>query len=180
MTKHAHRRPSLLQRLRGASGEVVKFGIVGLVGFFVNFAVSNAVLHLTHLATVRSSMVGTAVAIVVNYLGYRYWVYRDADAASRRREITLFLVFSGIGLLIENGTVWFTTYTLGMTGTLAYNGAKVIGTGIATLFRFFCYRTWVFKAMPELAEQAQGQAQPTVVAQAERILVAEDSNQYVR
>ncbi|PYC77607.1 hypothetical protein C7C46_18415 [Streptomyces tateyamensis] len=169
-----HRRPSLLQRLRGVSGEVVQFAVVGLVGFAVNFGLSNAVLHLTHWAPVRCSVIGTLVAIVVNYLGYRYWVYKDSDAASRRREITLFLLFSGIGLLIENGAVWFAVYGLGMTSTLAYNGAKVLGTGIATLFRFFSYRTWVFRALPELAEPTE------VVAEAERLLSIEDSPQFAR
>ncbi|MFF7633777.1 GtrA family protein [Kitasatospora sp. NPDC008050] len=174
MTKHSAPRPSLTQRLRGVSGEVLKFAVVGLVGIVVNFGVSNAVIHATHWAPVRCSVIGTVVAILANYLGYRYWVYRDSDAASRRREITLFLVFSAIGLLIENGAVWFTTYTLAMTGTVAYNASKVAGTGVATLFRFFSYRTWVFKAMPELAEHEQLAAQP-VVAQAERILAAEDA-----
>jgi putative flippase GtrA len=164
-TTGTHRRPPLAQRLRGVSGEVVQFAIVGLIGIAVNFGVSNVVLHATHWAPVRCSVIGTIVAIVANYVGYRYWVYRDSDAASRRREITLFLVFSAIGLLIENGAVWFTTYTLAMTGTLAYNGSKVIGTGIATLFRFFSYRTWVFKTLPELAQP--------VVAQAEQILAGE-------
>ncbi|MDH6121946.1 GtrA family protein [Kitasatospora sp. GAS204B] len=180
MSKHsAQRRTSLTQRLRGVSGEVMKFAVVGLGGIVVNFGVSNAMIHATHWAPVRCSVIGTVVAILVNYAGYRYWVYRDSDAASRRREITLFLVFSGIGLLIENGTVWFTTYTLGMTGTLALNASKMAGTGVATLFRFFSYRTWVFKAMPELAEHEQQPAQP-VVAQAERILVAEESAQYIK
>ncbi|MFD0259988.1 GtrA family protein [Kitasatospora indigofera] len=152
MTTTAPSRPSLTERLSGISGEVVKFGIVGLIGVVVNFGVSNAVLHLTGWAPVRCSVIGTAVAIAANYLGYRYWVYRDSDAASRRREITLFLIFSGIGMLIENGTVWFSTYTLGLHGTLAYNVSKAVGTGLGTLFRFFSYRTWVFKAIPEVAK----------------------------
>ncbi|MDH6136923.1 putative flippase GtrA [Kitasatospora sp. MAA4] len=176
-TTSDHSSPSLLQRLRGASGEVVKFGIVGLVGIFVNFGVSNLAIHATGWAPVRCSVIGTAVAIVVNYLGYRYWVYRDSDAASRRREITLFLIFSGIGMLIENGTLWFSTYTLGLHGTIAYNLSKAFGTGLGTLFRFFSYRTWVFKAMPELAEP---ETDVKVVAQAERILATEDSAHYVK
>ncbi|GGV10705.1 membrane protein [Kitasatospora herbaricolor] len=150
MTTTAPSRPSLSQRLSGISGEVVKFGIVGLVGVVVNFGVSNAVLHLTGWAPVRCSAIGIAVAIATNYLGYRYWVYRDSDAASRRREITLFLIFSGIGMSIEVGTGWFTRYTLGLTGILAFNLSKVVGTGLGTLFRFFSYRTWVFKAIPEI------------------------------
>ena len=191
MTTTAPSRTSIAQRLRGVSGEVVKFGVVGLVGVVVNFGVSNAVLHLTGWAPVRCSVIGTAVAIAANYLGYRYWVYRDSDAASRRREITLFLIFSGIGMLIENGTVWFTTYTLGLTGTIAYNLSKVVGTGLGTLFRFFSYRTWVFKAIPELPETEAGAGagagsgsgsgsegpagtEPVVVAQAERLLAGEE------
>ncbi|MFD0272628.1 GtrA family protein [Kitasatospora sp. NPDC127111] len=164
--------PSLAQRLRGISGEVVKFAVVGLVGVFVNFGVSNAVLHLTGWAPVRCSVIGTMVAIAANYLGYRYWVYRESDAASRRREITLFLIFSGVGMLIENGTVWFATYTLGLHGPLAYNASKAFGTGLGTLFRFFSYRTWVFKAIPEV-KAAEGAA-PGVVAQAERVLATEE------
>jgi hypothetical protein len=148
-------------------------------------------------------VLGTVVAIAANYVGYRYWVYRDSDADSRRREITLFLIFSGVGLLIENGTVWFTTYTLGLTGSLAYNLSKAFGTGLGTLFRFFSYRTWVFKAIPELAEpaepaepaeaaeaaeptatkdvpealaQAAPDDSPTVVAQAERLLTTEGAH----
>ena len=187
MTTTAPSRTPITQRLRGVSGEVVKFGVVGLIGVFVNFGVSNAVLHLTGWAPVRCSVTGTAVAIAANYLGYRYWVYRDSDAASRRREITLFLIFSGIGMLIENGTVWFTTYTLGLTGTIAYNLSKVVGTGLGTLFRFFSYRTWVFKAIPELPENAGTTedanttenanttgAEPVVIAQAERLLAGDE------
>ncbi|MCX5212568.1 GtrA family protein [Kitasatospora sp. NBC_00240] len=172
MTTTAPSRPSLAERLSGIRGEVVKFGIVGLIGVVVNFGVSNAVLHLTGWAPVRCSVIGTAVAIAANYLGYRYWVYRDSDAASRRREITLFLIFSGIGMLIENSTVWFSTYTLGLHGTLAYNVSKAFGTGLGTLFRFFSYRTWVFKAIPEIPKPedvqlpgpqdgTEGQAAPT-------------------
>ncbi|MGF1429688.1 GtrA family protein [Kitasatospora sp. LaBMicrA B282] len=172
MTKHKAQRASLTDRMRGVSGEVLKFAVVGVVGIVVNFGVSNAVLHATHWAPVRCSVIGTVVAILANYIGYRYWVYRDSDAASRRREITLFLVFSAIGLLIENGTVWVVTYPLGMKGTLAYNASKVAGTGVATLFRFFSYRTWVFKAMPELPAVAPVGG-PAVVAQAERILASD-------
>ncbi|GAB7182773.1 GtrA family protein [Kitasatospora sp. Ki12] len=182
MTTTAPSSTSLVQRLRGVSGEVLKFGIVGLVGVFVNFGVSNAVLHLTGWAPVRCSVIGTAVAIAANYLGYRYWVYRDTDAASRRREITLFLIFSGVGMLIENGTVWFATYTLGLHGPLAYNVSKAFGTGLGTLFRFFSYRTWVFTALPEPAAAEQpGSGLATaeepgsgLAAQAELMLAAEE------
>ncbi|AUG77579.1 hypothetical protein CFP65_2760 [Kitasatospora sp. MMS16-BH015] len=153
MTTSASPTPSLFQRLRGLSGEVIKFGIVGLVGVVVNAGVFWVCLQGTGAIKSLSGFIATAVAIGTNYLGYRYWLYRDRDAASRKREITLFLIFSGIGMLIENGILAFSVHVLDYTSSGAQLVAKnVVGLAAGTIFRFFSYRTWVFKALPELAE----------------------------
>ncbi|MFJ4192334.1 GtrA family protein [Kitasatospora sp. NPDC089509] len=139
----------LAQKLRGLRGEVVKFGIVGLSGVVVNFAIFWFCINGLGLASLRSNIAATVIAIATNYLGYRYWLYRDRDAASRKREITLFLVFSGFGMLIETGVLGFSQYVLGLDSNVEKMGAKVVGLAIATVFRFISYRTWVFKALPE-------------------------------
>ncbi|MFJ9441434.1 GtrA family protein [Kitasatospora sp. NPDC101235] len=176
-TTAASKRP-LAQKLRGLTGEVVKFGIVGLSGVVVNFAVFWVCINGMGLASVRSNIVATVIAIATNYLGYRYWLYRDRDAASRKREITLFLVYSGIGMLIETGVLGFSVYVLDLRSHYEQIGAKVIGLAVATVFRFVSYRTWVFKAVPEPvglpaqqpAAAAGGQELP---AQAKLMLAAE-------
>ncbi|MET8540860.1 GtrA family protein [Kitasatospora sp. NPDC004799] len=165
--------------MRGITGEVVKFGIVGLSGVVVNFAVFWVCINGMGLASVRSNIVATVIAIATNYLGYRYWLYRDRDAASRKREITLFLVYSGIGMLIETGVLGFSVYVLDLRSHYEQIGAKVIGLAVATVFRFVSYRTWVFKAVPE--EPVELPAQQTaaatsgqeLAAQAELMLAAE-------
>jgi putative flippase GtrA len=139
----------MYRKLRLVINEVVKFGAVGAFGVLVNFAVFNACLHMLHLQTVRSGVIATVVAIGTNYLGNRYWTYRNCDTSRRTREISLFLLFSGIGLVIENGILAFSHYGLDYTSTLADNVSKnVIGLGLGTLFRFWSYRTWVFRALP--------------------------------
>ncbi|MEU9127294.1 GtrA family protein [Kitasatospora sp. NPDC048540] len=169
MTTTTAPKPSLANRLRGVSGEVVKFGIVGLSGVVVNFLVFWICINGLGLASLRSNIAATLVAIATNYLGYRYWLYRDRDAASRKREITLFLLFSGAGMLIETGVLGFSVYVLGLTSHPMQLAAKFVGLAAGTVFRFFSYRTWVFKALPELAEPAE----PAVVAEAELLLAAE-------
>ncbi|MEV4616487.1 GtrA family protein [Kitasatospora sp. NPDC049258] len=169
MTTTTAPKPSLVNRVRGVSGEVVKFGIVGLSGVVVNFIVFWACINGLGLASLRSNVAATLVAIATNYLGYRYWLYRDRDAASRKREITLFLLFSGAGMLIETGILGFSVYVLGLTTHVEQLAAKVVGLAAGTVFRFFSYRTWVFKALPELAEPAEPEA---VVAEAELVLAA--------
>ncbi|MFL5999446.1 MAG: GtrA family protein [Streptomyces sp.] len=128
--------------------EIAKFGMVGASGFIVNLAVFNLVRTVTDWQTVRASVLATVVAILSNYLGLRYFAYRNReqeDRNSRRKELTLFLIFSAIGLVIENSVLYVTTYGLGWDGTLATNVSKFLGIGVATLFRFWSYRTWVFR-----------------------------------
>ncbi|MFJ4919980.1 GtrA family protein [Streptomyces sp. NPDC088725] len=138
-----HARSSRLGKLYG---EIAKFGMVGLSGIVVNILVFNLVRSSTGLQTVRASVLATAAAVLGNYIGFRYFTYRDRPRSSRRRELSLFLGFSAVGLLIENAVLFTATYELGLDSPLLNNFFKFVGIGVATLFRFWSYRTWVFKA----------------------------------
>ncbi|KPI24483.1 GtrA family protein [Actinobacteria bacterium OK074] len=135
-------------RLTRAWREIAKFGAVGGAGLLVNLLVFNLVRHATNLQVVRASVIATIVSIVFNYIGFRYFTYRDRDKSGRTKELTLFLLFSAVGLVIENGVLYVATYGFGWDSSLQSNVFKFLGIGIATLFRFWSYRTWVFKALP--------------------------------
>ena len=143
-------RSSGLQRL---VREVAKFGTVGVAGIFVNLGVFNLVRNASHLQVVRASIIATVVAIAFNYVGFRYWTYRDREKSGRTKELTLFLFFSAIGLVIENGVLYLATYGFGWDSPLQSNVFKFVGIGVATLFRFWSYRTWVFRVEP--AQEAE-------------------------
>ena len=134
--------------LRRIVREVAKFGAVGGAGLLVNLVVFNLVRHVTELPVVRASVIATVVAIVFNYIGFRYFTYRDRDKSGRTKELTLFLLFSVVGLVIENGILYAATYGFGWDSPLQSNIFKFVGIGIATLFRFWSYRSWVFKTLP--------------------------------
>lgn len=141
-------RSALRSRLESLTRELVKFGAVGGAGVVVNFAVFNLVRHLTEIPVVRASIIATVVATGTNYLGYRYFAYRDRDKQGRTKELTLFLLFSAIGLVIENGLLYVATYGFHWDTPLQSNFFKFLGIGLATLFRFWSYRTWVFRTLP--------------------------------
>ena len=147
--------PSVMRRL---VGELAKFGIVGIVGLVVQFGTLPLMLDV--LPATRATMASTGIAIATNYIGYRYWVYRDADKKTRSREITLFLVFSGVGLVIQTGMVYALTGITGMNGKTAVMAFNLVGIGIATLFRFWSYRTWVFRAVPAADPALAALAEP--------------------
>ncbi|MER6343356.1 GtrA family protein [Streptomyces sp. NPDC001595] len=139
---------ALRQRLRALGREAAKFGAVGGAGLLVNLLVFNLVRHVTDLQVVRASVIATIVAIAFNYVGFRYFTYGDRDKSGRTREMTLFLAFSAVGLVIENGVLYTATYGFGWDTPLQSNIFKFLGIGVATLFRFWSYRTWVFRALP--------------------------------
>ncbi|MFD4945442.1 GtrA family protein [Streptomyces sp. NPDC058239] len=141
-------RGALRTRLDLLAREVAKFGAVGALGLVVNIAVSNLLWRTTDLQVVRAGLLATFVAILFNYVGFRYWTYRDRDKSGRTRELTLFLLFSAVGAVIETGVLYAATYGFGWNSPVQSNVFKILGIGIATLFRFWSYRTWVFKALP--------------------------------
>ncbi|GGZ98719.1 GtrA family protein [Streptomyces echinoruber] len=150
-------RGALRRRIGLLWREVAKFGAVGGAGLLVNMLVFNLVRHVTDLQVVRASVIATVVAIAFNYLGFRYFTYRDRDRSGRTREMVLFLLFSAAGLVIENGVLYLATYGFGWDSPLQSNIFKFLGIGVATLFRFWSYRTWVFRALP--ARQAVADAE---------------------
>ncbi|MFG3529450.1 GtrA family protein [Streptomyces sp. NPDC047917] len=155
-------RGSLRTRLELLAREVAKFGVVGGVGLVVNIAVSNLLWRYTDIPTVRAGLLATFVAVLGNYIGFRYWTYRDRDKSGRTRELTLFLLFSAVGAVIETGVLYTATYGFGWDTPLQSNVFKILGIGIATLFRFWSYRTWVFKALPVGAAKAAPGAEGVV------------------
>lgn len=151
-------RGALRVRLDLLAREVAKFGVVGAVGLVVNIAVSNLLWRYTDIPTVRAGLLATFVAILCNYVGFRYWTYRDRDKSGRTRELTLFLLFSVVGAVIETGVLYAATYGFGWDTPVQSNVFKIVGIGVATMFRFWSYRTWVFRALP--VEEAQPEAGP--------------------
>ncbi|MER6998647.1 GtrA family protein [Streptomyces sp. NPDC000410] len=141
-------RGALRARLNRLAREVAKFGAVGALGVLVNMAAFNLLRHNTEIPMVRASLLATFIAILFNYVGFRYFTYRDRDKSGRTKELTLFLLFSAVGAVIENGVLYVTTYGFDWDGPLQSNFFKVFGIGVATLFRFWSYRTWVFRALP--------------------------------
>ncbi|WFE33725.1 GtrA family protein [Micromonospora sp. WMMD975] len=134
--------------------EAAKFGIVGGINTVINYAVFNALaLTIFRDGQLKATAIATVVAMITSYLMNRHWTYRDRPKSALRREYALFFVFNGAGLIIELGVLALAKYGLGVHGLLALNVAKTIGVLLATLFRFWSYRTFVFQPVPKHAEE---------------------------
>ncbi|MET8906780.1 GtrA family protein [Micromonospora sp. NPDC004551] len=134
--------------------EALKFGIVGGINTVINYAVFNALaLTVFRDGQLKATVIATIVATITSYLMNRHWTYRDRPKAALRREYALFFLFNGAGLVIELGVLALAKYGLGVNSLLALNVAKTGGVLLATLFRFWSYRTFVFQPVPKHAQE---------------------------
>lgn len=141
----------MLARLYKIRQELGKFFSVGLLAYIVGVGGYNALVHAkgAPLASkpLTASVISGVISILVAYFGNRHWTWKDRQRTGARREITLFFLINGIALIFGVLCLAFSRYVLGLESVLADNiSANVVGVGVGTLFRFWTYRTIVFKA----------------------------------
>jgi putative flippase GtrA len=134
----------LYARFRVLIHEVAKFGVVGILAFFITIGGANWLHYGAGLGPLTSVTIATVVATVFAFLGNKLWAFRHRKGSHLGRESSLFFVFNGIGLLIQLAFVAAVTHGLGLNDKFSYNVANIIGVGVATIFRLYCYRRWVF------------------------------------
>jgi putative flippase GtrA len=144
----------LLQPLRRLASEVIKFGVVGGTGFVVDVLVFNALRYLGNPGPLEQKPltakgISVAVATVVTYLGNRHWTWASRERTGARREVTLFFLFNGVGMAIALACLAFSHYLLDLRSPLADNiSANGVGLVLGMAFRFWSYRTYVFRRRP--------------------------------
>jgi putative flippase GtrA len=89
--------------------------------------------------------ISVSVAIVVTWIGNRYWTFRERRRSKYLIEFLEFVAVAVVGMGISLLCLTISHYVLGFTSLLADNlSANVIGLGLGTAFRFLMYRFWVY------------------------------------
>jgi putative flippase GtrA len=144
---------------------VLTFLAVGGAGYVTDVAAFNWLRDQPLLGgtnPVGAKVAAVAVAMVVTYLGNRLLTWRDLATSNRRREVTLFMVFNLVGLLISVLVLDLSHNTLGLTSRLADNiSGNVVGVGLGTAFRYWAYKRFVFVGDGRPAASVSGERPPS-------------------
>jgi putative flippase GtrA len=129
----------------------LKFGVVGILGMILDVGIFNLLLVGTfgtghfYSTAIGAKLISTTIAIVFNWIGNRYWTFRENRRSRVWLELIEYAIVSVGGLAIAEACIWFTHHVLGQTSLLATNiAANVVGLVLGTAFRFVLYRYWVY------------------------------------
>ena len=149
---------SIVSRLRETYEKLVrelaKFGTIGAVAFVLDTAIYNVLVFgvpglvepLLPGHPLTGKVISTAVGTLFSWIGNRTWTFRHRGGKKVHHELALFIFFNIVGLLIALACLGFSRYVLGFESQLADNiSGNGIGLVLGTLFRFWAYRTYVFK-----------------------------------
>lgn len=155
---------SLAQINRREIARFLKFCTVGVLGAVIDFGVLNLLVQLAGFPKVLANACSFTAAVISNFTWNRLWVYPETRGEPLRKQFFQFLVVNLAGLVINTAIFYgVDRWLLGQAGflagptgalalvvgmshfDLAYNGAKVVATGIVLFWNFFVNRLWTFR-----------------------------------
>ena len=145
----------LLAKLSRLRHELAKFVAVGGVCFVVDFMIAHVLHNDLGVGPIKAKTVSTVVATGLSYLGYRLWSFAhriDAEETTHTRDLVKYSLINLIGLVLTLLPIAFVEYVLNLKTSLDYDISQVVWTGMATLFRFWGYRRYVFTGNGALEE----------------------------
>lgn len=156
----------IYQRFTVLIHEILKFAIVGGIGFVVQIGVTDT-LHLgLGVGALTATAIGYVISATVTFIGNRHWAFKHRQGKGLRHETLMFVFLNAIALGIQEAVVAIVHYGMGEHSGLAFNIATILGIGLGTLFRLWSYRKFVFLAVEEAPSLAE-QVKPVVTGQGE-------------
>ena len=143
--------------------QMLKFGAVGFVCFFIDYFVGLIVLNILmailgessfEAASVAASVCGFAVSVVCNYLLSFKFVFQRKEDMDRKAEFVIFLILSIIGMGLNSLIIWIcigpvygsSQWLQGLLNyNLAYTGGKIIATAIVMVYNFVTRKIFLEK-----------------------------------
>lgn len=96
--------------------QILKFAVVGGLSFVIDFVVYTIVVKVIpgKYSYILAGFAGFSISLIFNYLASMAFVFERKEDADRKKEFTIFLVLSLIGMLLNTILLWL--YVEGIAG----------------------------------------------------------------
>lgn len=112
--------------------QIMKFGVVGIIAFVIDFGVMVFLTEVFGIDPVISATVSFIISVIFNYAASMRYVFSHREGMSRTREFVIFVVLSAIGLGINDLLIWAGTDL----ATFDYRLVKIFATAVVMVWNF--------------------------------------------
>ena len=128
--------------MKGLIEQFLKFGVVGAIAFLIDYGVLMLLSQVIGMDPVISASISFVVSVVFNYVASMHYVFTRRDDISRRREFTIFVILSVIGLVINEIIMVIGVNVLG-DSALMVTITKLVATAIVMVWNFVSRKKWL-------------------------------------
>jgi len=118
--------------LKKLIAQVMKFGIVGVIAFIIDYGVLIFLTEVCGVYYLLSSMISFVVSVIFNYLASMKYVFSGKDGMSKQKEFIIFVILSVIGLGINQLGMWIMVDKL----NIFYMFSKIFVTAVVMVWNF--------------------------------------------
>ena len=112
--------------------QIFNFGVVGVVATLIDFIFLYIFRDLCNFSLLISNTLSFSISVIYNYLASMMFVFDVDKSKNSKKTFVLFVVFSVIGLIINNILMYIFTNII----SLYYLISKVISTIFVMIFNF--------------------------------------------
>ena len=112
--------------------QIMKFGVVGVIAFVIDFGVMVFLTEVFSIDPVISATVSFIISVIFNYAASMRYVFSHREGMSRTREFIIFVVLSVIGLGINDLLIWAGTDL----ASFDYRLVKIFATAVVMVWNF--------------------------------------------
>ena len=112
--------------------QIFKFAIVGVVATLIDFLFLYIFREFFKFPVVLANTLSFVISVIYNYTASVKWVFDVNKEKSAKKQFITFIIFSVIGLLINDLIMWISVDQL----NIYYLLAKIIATLIVMVFNF--------------------------------------------
>ena len=112
--------------------QIMKFGVVGVIAFVIDFGVMVGLTEVFGIDPVLSATVSFIISVIFNYAASMRYVFSHREGMSRTREFVIFVVLSAIGLGINDLLIWAGTDL----ASFDYRLVKIFATAVVMVWNF--------------------------------------------